>query len=214
METLETITYKGYDINIHPDYHADDPREWNDRTILVLFHNRYNLPNELNIDHNHFSDWEEMEAFIEREYDPAIMRRVSMYEHGGIALSIGAPTCQWDSGYVGFMLVTKESIREMFNIKRVTKQYIERAYEIMKGELETYNDYLSGNVYGYTVDGDDWEDSVWGFYGYDHEENGLLDCAKSEIDFHIEQQAKNRNNRLKDFIRNNVPFHVRQMELA
>jgi len=155
-----------------------------------------------------------MEAFIEREYDPAIIRRVSMYEHGGIALKLGAPTCPWDSGYSGFMIVTKEDLREEFGIKRITKQYIEKAYNIMKGELETYDDYLNGNVYGYTIDGNDWEDSCGGFYGYDHEKSELLYEAQSVIDHHIEQQAKKRYNRLKDFIRNNVPFHVRQTQLA
>jgi len=214
MDTIEAITYKGYEINIHPDYHAESPREWDELSKLVLFHNRYDLPNELNIDHNDFEGWEDMEAFIEREYNPAIMRRVSMYEHGGIALKLGAPTCQWDSGYIGFMLVTKDDLREAFGIKRITKQYIEKAYNIMKAELETYDDYLNGNVYGYTIDGDDCEDSLWGFYGYDHEESGLLYEAQSTIDYHLEQQEKKRNNRLKEFIRNNVPFHVRQTQLA
>lgn len=214
MDTLETITYKGYDINIHHDEFADDPREWSNLSKLVLFHNRYNLPNELNIDHNDFIDWFDMEAFIQREYNPAIMRLVSMYEHGGVALRLGAPTCEWDSGYIGFMIVTKDHLREAFGIKRITKQYIEKAYNIMKGELETYDDYLNGNVYGYTIDGDDWEDSLWGFYGYNHEESGLLYEAQSTIDYHIEQQANKRYNRLKEFIRNNVPFHVRQTQLA
>jgi hypothetical protein len=84
----------------------------------------------------------------------------------------------------------------------------------MKAELETYDDYLNGNVYGYTIDGDDWEDSLWGFYGYDHEKSGLLYEAQGSIDYELNRQKKWRYNRLKDFIRNNVPFHVRQTQLA
>lgn len=210
METLETITYKGYDINIHPDYYADDPREWSNLSKLVLFHNGYDFPNELNIDHNDFNDWEDMEAFIEREYNPVYMRRVSMYEHGGIALKLGAPTCSWDSGYIGFILVTEEDAQKEFG----SDYDIENVKNILHGEFKLYEHYVEGSVYSYTIELDDDHDALSGFYGYDHVESGLLYEAESMIDHHIEQQAKNRNNRLKDFIRNNVPFHVRQMELA
>lgn len=211
---METINYKGYDINILPDHMPESPREWYNLSTLVLFHNRYSLPNELNIDPNDFEGWEEMEAFIKREYNPAIIRRVSMYDHSGISLSMSAPTCPWDSGYVGFILITKEDIREHYNIKRITSKYIEKVYERMKGELETYNDYLNGSVYGYSIQADGFEDALFGFYGYDHEESGLLDNARNEIDHHLKEKAYKRYSRVKEFIRNNVPFHVRQTQLT
>jgi hypothetical protein len=77
-----------------------------------------------------------------------------------------------------------------------------RAIKYLEGEIETYDDYLRGNVYGYILeelveDGDpedknDWEEieSCWGFYGdnykedmkgnFDAEEQKLLEEAEVE----------------------------------
>jgi hypothetical protein len=46
--------------------------------------------------------------------------------------------------------------------------------------VSVYDDYLTGNVYGFIVEernGDDWEevDSCWGFYGDDIHTNGIAD---------------------------------------
>lgn len=53
-----------------------------------------------------------------------------------------------------------------------------RAIEVMEGEVEVYDQYLRGDVYGYTLyeqEDDEWieQDSVWGFYGDDLLENGI-----------------------------------------
>lgn len=214
MYKIETETYKGYDIDIYVDEFPEDPRNWDNLTKLVLFHNRYDFPNDLNINHNNFDNWEDMEAYIEREYDPAIMRRVSMYEHGGIALKLGSPTCAWDSGYSGFILVTKEDIRECYNIKRVTQKYVDRAYEVLKGEFECFSNYASGDVYGYRIESENFYESCWGYYGSYFEESGLLDAARESIDYQVEKERKRRFNILKDYIRNSVPLHIRQTLLT
>lgn len=57
-----------------------------------------------------------------------------------------------------------------------------RAIEVMEGEVEVYDQYLRGEVYGYTLyeqeDGE-WveQESCWGFYGDDLLENGIADDA-------------------------------------
>lgn len=55
-----------------------------------------------------------------------------------------------------------------------------RAIEVMEGEVEVYDQYLRGEVYGYTLyeqQEDEWveQEPVWGFYGYDLLENGIAD---------------------------------------
>ena len=55
-----------------------------------------------------------------------------------------------------------------------------RAIEIMEGEVEVYDQYLRGEVYGYTLyeqEDDEWteEDSCFGFYGDDVLTNGIAD---------------------------------------
>lgn len=68
-----------------------------------------------------------------------------------------------------------------------------RAIEIMEAEVETYNQYLTGETYGYTLyeaesfndNETEWEeiDSCWGFYGDNLMENGILEnvgCGAQE----------------------------------
>lgn len=66
----------------------------------------------------------------------------------------------------------------------------ERAEKIMEEDVELYDQYLTGDVYGYTLyeadSGDedpDWEesDSIWGFFGSDILENGIADEVGSGI---------------------------------
>lgn len=61
--------------------------------------------------------------------------------------------------------------------------------------FDLYTAWAWGDVYGYTAtdeNGDEIEDaSVWGFYGSDHKESGLLESAQEQIDWHLkDRQAK------------------------
>ena len=56
------------------------------------------------------------------------------------------------------------------------------------------------------VDVEDADASCWGFYGDDFEGNGLLEMAKNDIDCHIDHTRKERNTKLKELIKNNVPI--------
>ena len=144
-----------------------------------------------------------------------------LYDHSGLTMSCGARTGQyddrWDSGQVGWIILTKEQVMNEVgteyvldeNGERIRVEHIHegqpstwsymtrpltddtwrrRAVEIMEGEVKEYDQYLTGEVYGYIlfrlVD-DDWEkiDSCWGFFGSKLEENGMLDqvgCGFSE----------------------------------
>ena len=224
---METIEYKGYTIEIdHCDY-ADNPREFGSLSTFAFQLSGYKLPNDIDINYDDFVDLhynhrvivsaiEEAEKYIRKNFDVLEIFRVSAYIHGDISLSIGSPTCQWDSGYIGFMFIEKDKVREYFGVNRITKKQRERAISIAKGELETYSQYLKGEVYGYNTydkDGED-IDSCWGYYGYDHEESGLLDNAKHYIDYHIKKQTESRYERIKTFIKNNVPLNVRMQYLT
>jgi len=213
---MKTIEYKGYTIEIdHCDY-AGDPREWDNLSTFVFSTKSYSLANELDIDYSDFNSMGEAEAYIRRNFDVLEVLPVSAYIHGGISLSIGSPTCRWDSGYIGFIVIEKEKVREGFRIKRITKEFKEKSIEIAKAELETYEQYLEGEVYSYIVYDDKGEnvDSCGGFYGYYHEESGLLDSAKDIIDCHIEEKTKSKYERIKTFIKNNVPLNVRMQYLT
>lgn len=54
-----------------------------------------------------------------------------------------------------------------------------------EGAIKLYGWWAWGDAYGYVVDGDG--NSCWGFYGDDHEQSGLLDHARNDVDCTIQQ---------------------------
>lgn len=124
---------------------------------------------------------------------------VYMYEHGGITLKTTPFSCSWDSGQLGFIWMTFKSAKEELGGHDGTLESVRAAaHRILKAEIEVYDQYVTGEVYGYVVEKlmpcpDDWsieewaehdchwdeEDSCWGFFGMDLIENGILDHLAS-----------------------------------
>lgn len=78
----------------------------------------------------------------------------------------------------------------------------EKAVSYLKGEVNTYNQWVNGEVYGYVITKDGEEvDSCWGYYGYDHCE----DEAKYSVDHIIVSERKEHFKKLKSWIRGKVP---------
>jgi hypothetical protein len=109
---------------------------------------------------------------------------------------------RWDSCCVGFIYVTKEKIlKEIANANEVNWTAI--ADEVIENEMDTYDQYVRGEVYGFRLEKkvktqdlcphcgevireyDDMEDidSCGGFYGDCLEENGIIDSLPSGIKF-------------------------------
>jgi len=111
-----------------------------------------------------------------------------LYDHSGITMSCshgGNPFyCPWDSGQVGWIVTLKEQY--MKECRVAEDEWRERAVEMMEADVGVYDQFLTGDVYGYKLyeaeipDGDDdpeWAeiDSCWGFYGSDIYESGMAD---------------------------------------
>ena len=113
-----------------------------------------------------------MEQLRERAERKAIILPVFLYDHSGLAMNTIGFHCPWDSGQVGFVYVTLEAVWQEFGLKRVTKALREKAADILRLEIVSYDAYLGGRVYGYVIERDGEEvDACWGFFG-DYE----LDC--------------------------------------
>lgn len=117
---------------------------------------------------------------------------VSAYEHGGITISASGRRAGWDSfdsGQLGFVYVSHTDILKEFNKKRITKKLLEKAEKILISEVEIYDSYLRGEIYGYTIEDESGEvlDSCWGFLG---DYKYCLDEAKSAADYWAEQKEK------------------------
>ena len=73
---------------------------------------------------------------------------------------------------------------------RVTAKRRKQIEQYLRNEVQTYDHYLTNNVYGFTVeqwDGAGWdnEDSCWGFFGDDVNESGMM--CYLDRDFTLEQ---------------------------
>ena len=190
METYKEIKSGNKTIKIVYD-NGENPREW-DNLAKMLFVGKYqHLGDKHNVDFN--TTFNSREHFIEigeqivREHfkDVAICYPVHLYEHSGASISISNDypyNCRWDSGTIGFAIVTKEDIRKNWNIKNVTKKYIEHADKILKGEVETLNQYVMGEIFGFIIEDENGEhiDSCYGFYGTDFKENGMAEHMDKE----------------------------------
>jgi hypothetical protein len=177
---MEKIEYKGHTIRIEQDTDpCFNPREdFSNNGKMVCFHKRYDLGDSHDIKHEDYNSWEEMKESL----DAAIILPLYLIDHGGISMSVGSFGCQWDSGQVGFIYMTKETLKDFDGD-------LEWAENCLRGEVETYDQYITGAIYGYSVDGPVCDDSCWGFFGYDNEASGLLNSAKENIDYMVAQEA-------------------------
>lgn len=110
------------------------------------------------------------------------------YIHSGVRLAFGRegnfPDRQWDVSQVGMIFVSKKEWRTRPRAKKAAACLI-----------ENWNNYLSGNVYGFKVlaEPDDLTDenievdSCWGFSGDYDQKGGCLDDARSIADHHNKQ---------------------------
>jgi hypothetical protein len=64
-----------------------------------------------------------------------------------------------------------------FEQKEWTKELEDKVIKCLEQEVETYDQYLTGDVYGFVVYDEDGQevDSCWGFFGDDIKENGIMD---------------------------------------
>jgi len=189
MQGIDSIEYKGYTVNIYPDEDAPNPRkEFDHLGTMVCFHRRYNLGDE-----HEFRDHDELRDFLKEE--KPICLPLYLYDHSGITISTGNErfrACDpqgWDWGMLGYIYVTKEDVRKVYGVKRVTRKILAMVTKLLVAEVEEYDHYLAGNVYGYKITKDgkpqsgDVLDSCWGFFGYP--EDYMISAAKSVVD-HME----------------------------
>lgn len=177
---------------------ADDPRTWDNMGTMVCFHRRYSLGDKQDtIDFNDFSSWNEMKQFIIKKLDAAVILPLYMYDHSGITIRTYPFECRWDSGQIGFIYATRKAIRESYGVKLVTKKVKERAEKHLLGEVETYDQYVTNDVYGFRLktvsvladgneEGEEETDSCWGFFGSDWKNNGIFDHVEGKFEEWVE----------------------------
>ena len=156
-------------------------KEWDNLGFMVCLHGRYDLG-----DKHEFNDHEDIKKYVTANKIKTILP-LYLYDHSGITINTKPFSCPWDSGQIGYIWIEDDKIREEYSVKRISLKLRKRVLTYLKNEVETYDQYLTGNVYGFNLyevetcnldyDHEDFKDSCWGFYGTDWKNNGLLDHA-------------------------------------
>lgn len=157
----------GSTLTIMYDEFAADPREEWDHfgKFTTRGDNRY-LPKELDLG----LDFEEAED-DGKALDAAgyIWLPVYVYDHSGVAYNTTGFGCPWDSGQVGYIVVSKAEVRRAWGVKRITARIRENVLHGLRGEVAEYGAYRNGEVYYYIIKdllGEE-TDRCGGYYGDD-----------------------------------------------
>lgn len=80
-----------------------------------------------------------------------VCKPIYMYNHSGQTISLSPFGCRWDSGRCGYIFVFKERILKDF--ERATEDnWRDIADEIIQSEIDVYDYYIRGEVYGYCLE--------------------------------------------------------------
>lgn len=160
-------------LEIEQDLNPENPREDDNLGIMVCFHKRYNLGDKHDLNPKDFNGWSELEQHLYDKEDAKIVLPLYLYDHSGLSMStqtfygrLPQGHARFDSGQVGFIYAKDD---EDLSIEQIKKTLTE--------EVKTYDKYLRGEVYGYTLyelktcnlghEHKEMIDSCWGFYDID-----------------------------------------------
>lgn len=183
---METIEYRGYTIEIEQDEYAESPREWCNLGTMVCNHGRYTLGDD-HLECHGKNDFKQYLKDMGLELRDVVYLPLYLYDHSGITMNTTGFSCGWDSGQVGWIYISKEKIRAEYGVKKVSKKLREQIEGYLKSEVETYDQYLTGEVYSFFVldeNGDNIE-CCGGWYDKDD----AIAQAKSEIDFIVDRKV-------------------------
>lgn len=107
---------------------------------------------------------------------------VHLYDHSGLTVSTRPFSCPWDSGQVGWIHASRDTILEAYGGQKLTRAKLERAQTRLRGEVDEYDHYLRGDCVGFELyKGGKMEDSCWGILGSGAELRAVLeDCMPTD----------------------------------
>lgn len=194
-DAAHTEDYKGYRLELHRDPDAESPRENDNLGTMVCFHSRYQLG-----DHKQTAqrfgwgrdgaiearDW--LAGKLKRDPNGIVVLYLWLYDHSGITMRASEGGANpfndpWDSGAVGFIYADRATLLKEYGGTRITAKIRARALDVLRHEVDAYDQYLTGDVYGYVAnrlheDGAEDGDSCWGLFGYDY----AIKTAREAVD--------------------------------
>jgi hypothetical protein len=176
-DNLGTIAYKHRNYILGEET-ISDPVDWLCEKLDISEESLDRLAAKKNIPVYSNAMRQELESRFFKKY---IALSVFLYDHSGITISCSPFSCPWDSGQVGYIYVTKDKVKQEYKTKIISKHLRKRILTYLEGEIETFDQYLRGDVYGFIIEeNEEHVDSCWGFYGTDWDKNGIKDSIPEE----------------------------------
>ena len=177
--------YKGFTIITNRDNNPISPRELFNQTIIYSNHREYNPDDSKLSELMAVYDVDDVESLTEKlTAENVKFVKVYAYIHGGISLSIGAPSVndKFDTGLFGIMTLDEPYVDE------ATIEDPAAVQSIFENEIKELAQYYNGEVYAYQIISDEGEvvSFCGGFFG----EDAAMEAAKEEIDEFVEQNEE------------------------
>lgn len=181
MEAIKVDNYKRFKIEYWMDDFNDDPRNWDDLSVMVCFTgNKYDLGNK-----HSFSSPDDLHEFLKDNEKNIVYLPIYIYDHGSITIKSSPFSCRWDSGKIGYIYAYKDKLIESgFKDEKAMMDYLE-------SEIRVYDDYIQGNCYGFSI--------------YDKDDELIDSCGGYLGAFsYVESEAKNNA----DYYDNKLPLQL------
>lgn len=163
-----------WELKISYDEFIDSPRDWDNLGQICVSKSCRYCKNEYE-DTDSLTWCKENDDLKTLERRGYIVLPLSCYDHSGVSIYIGGKCDAWDSSRVGWYIVNKEKVRKEYGVKRISSKLLEKVKTILEGEVETFNHYINGEFYKFTLYHNDEEvDSCGGFYEDNKERNGFI----------------------------------------
>lgn len=188
MSYIERFKHNGLTVEIMQDEDAESPRQWENIGTMVCFHKRYKLGDSLaQSGFPLFDSPQALNAFLSAQKDTLLVLPLFLMDHSGLTMrtdSAAFKACDsagWDWGQVGVIYVTHEKIVKEFGA--CNEETIAKARGGLIQEVETYSQYLAGEVYGYVIEDEDSNnvDSCFGMFGFEYCKKEAMAQAERSI---------------------------------
>lgn len=185
MQPVETYEVGKYTVEINSDPDPMNPRtDFDQCSYMICFHKRYDLGDKHNYKFENYDSWDDLEKSLIEEHSPIVIKPLYLYDHGCISIATSRFSCSWDSGQVGFIIMTAEQAKELFEVSEIDEKVIKRCDNYIEASVKEYDQYLTGDIYGYVIketETDEEVTSCWGFYGIDSVKEEANDVANNKF---------------------------------
>lgn len=141
-------------LEVYRDQMAEDPRSWSNMGVMFCSHRNYTLGDKS------FRDKDGLDSALDEiKDDKWFSLPLYLYDHSGLIMRTRGfseiDSAGWDWGMVGYIVALKSVARREY-LKGdpngvLTDDIKEKMKKALECEVKTYNSWLSGDVFGFTL---------------------------------------------------------------